>query len=181
MGLLSYKEIIANFFADVEYFVIKFRDFRRTRRISRCKEQRASGSISCSMCRAALHECAIASRNCPTNRTNVQLLLERACAVKASARQKLNRKMFAVKEELGANNITGAQLRAARAFLKLSQRELSTLSKVSQLTIVRMESRDGLIKQRPAVVLAVLRVLRSRGIRFFAFSTCEFLCKARKA
>lgn len=62
--------------------------------------------------------------------------------------------------------VTGAQLRAARAFLKLSQRQLSSLSKVSNLTIVRMEATDGAVTRRARLVASIIAALSSKGIRF---------------
>ena len=64
--------------------------------------------------------------------------------------------------------VTGAQIRAARAFLHLSQRELSKLSKVSHLTIVRMEAANGPVRRRADLVAAVLKILSRKGIQFFA-------------
>ncbi len=62
--------------------------------------------------------------------------------------------------------ITGAQLRAARAFLDMSQRQLSRLAHVSSLTIVRMEAGNGPVTRRASLVASILKVLTERGIRF---------------
>jgi transcriptional regulator with XRE-family HTH domain len=64
------------------------------------------------------------------------------------------------------SKVTGAQLRAARAFLKLSQRQLSDLSRVSSLTIVRMEATEGLVMRRAKLVDSIVAALSRRGIRF---------------
>ena len=62
--------------------------------------------------------------------------------------------------------ITGAQLRAARALLDMSQRQLSRLARVSSLTIVRMEAGNGPVTRRASLVASILKVLTERGIRF---------------
>jgi transcriptional regulator with XRE-family HTH domain len=62
--------------------------------------------------------------------------------------------------------VTGAQIRAARALLKLSQRELSRLSRVSSLTIVRIEASDGPATRRAGLVAAIVAALSRQGIEF---------------
>ena len=64
--------------------------------------------------------------------------------------------------------ITGAQIRAARALLRLSQKDLSQRSRVSNLTIVRMESTDGPIAQRAVLVAAIVAALSREGIEFLS-------------
>jgi len=66
--------------------------------------------------------------------------------------------------------ITGAQLRAARALLRLSQKDLSRRSRVSNLTIVRMESTDGPVARRAALVASIVAVLTREGIEFLSSS-----------
>ena len=75
---------------------------------------------------------------------------------------------FAVQNEAYSGLITGGQLRAARAFLKLSQKELSALSKVSNLTIVRMEATEGAVTRRAKLLASIVAILSRRGIRFFS-------------
>ena len=67
-------------------------------------------------------------------------------------------------------NVTGAQIRAARALLRLSQKDLSRRSRVSNLTIVRMESTDGPVARRAALVAAIVAVLSREGIEFLSSS-----------
>ena len=65
-------------------------------------------------------------------------------------------------------HVTGAQLRAARALLKISQRELSALSRVSNLTIVRMEATEGRIERRATLVAAIVMALARKGVQFLS-------------
>ena len=67
-------------------------------------------------------------------------------------------------------NVTGAQIRAARALLRLSQKELSRRSRVSNLTIVRMEATDGPVARRAALVASIVAVLSREGIEFLSSS-----------
>ncbi len=64
-------------------------------------------------------------------------------------------------------NLThGAQLRAARALLKLEKAELSQLSCVSSATIRKMEEPDGPFEARTSTARALEGVLVARGIIF---------------
>lgn len=67
-----------------------------------------------------------------------------------------------------AGAVTGRQIRAARALLRLSQRELSRLSSVSSLTIVRMEATDGPVRRRATLVDSIVSALTKRGIEFLS-------------
>jgi transcriptional regulator with XRE-family HTH domain len=62
--------------------------------------------------------------------------------------------------------ITGAQLRAARAMLKLEQTELAELSKVSLETVRRLERMDGLLLANVKTVSNLQNALEGEGIIF---------------
>ena len=63
--------------------------------------------------------------------------------------------------------ITGAQIRAARALLDWSARDLSKASRVSPATIQRLERTQGLSEKAQARTLADLqRVLEEAGVEF---------------
>ena len=62
--------------------------------------------------------------------------------------------------------ISGAQLRAARALLKLSVRELSDQCFISQSAIARSEQVDGTPPMRVQNLAAIRRVFKERGIEF---------------
>ncbi len=64
--------------------------------------------------------------------------------------------------------VTGAEIRAARALLKLSQWDLSRLSKVSCLTIVRIEAADGPVTRRPNLVGSIVSALSRKGVEFLS-------------
>jgi transcriptional regulator with XRE-family HTH domain len=62
--------------------------------------------------------------------------------------------------------INGGQVRAARALLGWSQRELSKKSKVAFGTIQRMEGFDGPIGSRTETLAKVVAVFEKAGIEF---------------
>jgi transcriptional regulator with XRE-family HTH domain len=62
--------------------------------------------------------------------------------------------------------INGGQVRAARALLGWSQRELSKKSKVAFGTIQRMERFDGPIGSRTETLAKVVSVFEKAGIEF---------------
>jgi len=62
--------------------------------------------------------------------------------------------------------ISGRQIRAARALLDWSQRELSRKSKVAFGTIQRMEKFDGPVGSRTETLGRVVAVLEKAGIEF---------------
>jgi transcriptional regulator with XRE-family HTH domain len=66
------------------------------------------------------------------------------------------------------NEITGAQIRAARAFIRWSARELAMASGLGVATISRAEANNGV----PSITSANLRAIRSAfesaGIRFLS-------------
>jgi transcriptional regulator with XRE-family HTH domain len=62
--------------------------------------------------------------------------------------------------------ITPAQIRAARALLRLEQDELARRANVSVVTIRRLEAPDGISKVAPATVDEIQRVLEDAGAEF---------------
>jgi len=62
--------------------------------------------------------------------------------------------------------ISGRQIRAARALLNWTQRELSKKSKVAFGTIQRMEKFDGPVESRTETLAKVVTVLEKAGIEF---------------
>lgn len=62
--------------------------------------------------------------------------------------------------------LTGEQLRAARAMLKVEQGELSDLSGVSVETIKRLERMDGLLAANTKTLDALRRALEADGVVF---------------
>ena len=62
--------------------------------------------------------------------------------------------------------ITSSQLRAARALMDLSIKELSDLSNVSVPTIQRLERQTGLISSQPRTLLDLVRTFEEAGVEF---------------
>jgi DNA-binding transcriptional regulator YiaG len=62
--------------------------------------------------------------------------------------------------------LTGAQIRAARAVLKLTARELAERAGVSLQTVQRFESVDDVPPSRSSKLLDVRKALESSGIEF---------------
>jgi predicted transcriptional regulator len=62
--------------------------------------------------------------------------------------------------------VTGAQLRAARAMLRMEQETLAQAAGVSANTIRRMEGFDGPIGARTDTMRRLQRVLEEAGIEF---------------
>jgi predicted transcriptional regulator len=62
--------------------------------------------------------------------------------------------------------VTGAQLRAARAMLRMEQETLAQAAGVSANTIRRMEGFDGPIGARTDTMRRLQRVLEDAGIEF---------------
>jgi transcriptional regulator with XRE-family HTH domain len=65
------------------------------------------------------------------------------------------------------SDFSGAQLRAARGFLKLSAEALAEETKVSLRTIRRAEQGDGHLQINAANAERIKSVLEARGIMFF--------------
>jgi DNA-binding transcriptional regulator YiaG len=64
--------------------------------------------------------------------------------------------------------ITGAQIRAARALLRISAAELARRAGVTERTIQRAESVDGMPKMRTETLARIQAVLETAGIEFTA-------------
>ena len=62
--------------------------------------------------------------------------------------------------------ISGAQIRAARALLKWSVRELSGQSRISQSAIARSEQADRALPMRVQNLNTIRRVFEEHGIEF---------------
>jgi transcriptional regulator with XRE-family HTH domain len=62
--------------------------------------------------------------------------------------------------------VSGSQIRAARALLNWSQRELSRKSRVAFGTIQRMERFEGPVGSRTETLGKVVAVLEKAGIEF---------------
>ncbi len=60
--------------------------------------------------------------------------------------------------------ITAAQMRAARALLKIEQRELAALSGLSVPTIQRMEASQGVVRGNVDSLMKLAGALRDAGI-----------------
>lgn len=65
-------------------------------------------------------------------------------------------------------NITGRQLRAARALLGWSAQQLADASKVGVATIRRVEPNDGPVNMIASTIAAVRRALEAGGVEFIA-------------
>ena len=62
--------------------------------------------------------------------------------------------------------ITGAQIRAGRAFAKLSANELALRARVGRTTIARAEVVDGIPATTTANLFAIKAVLEKAGVTF---------------
>lgn len=60
--------------------------------------------------------------------------------------------------------ITASQLRAARALLGLSQRELADASRVSVPTIRRMEASQGTVRANVDTLVKIVEALGAAGV-----------------
>jgi transcriptional regulator with XRE-family HTH domain len=67
--------------------------------------------------------------------------------------------------------ITGAQIRAARAFLRWSAEELADRSGVGARTIKRFEASDGIPPSRSMTLLELKTALEAAGIEFVGAPT----------
>ena len=73
--------------------------------------------------------------------------------------------MFAITILVQGRNVTGAQLRMARAALKLGVRDLAALAQVSPNTVTRIES-DA--PSNSSTISAIRRALETAGVIFVA-------------
>ena len=64
--------------------------------------------------------------------------------------------------------ITAAQLRAARALLRIDQRELAQLCSLSLPTIQRMEASEGLIRGNVDSLVKLVEALSVAGVELIA-------------
>ncbi len=64
--------------------------------------------------------------------------------------------------------LTGEQIRAARAMLRMDQAKLASEARVSVDTVKRLESVDGEPKANPATLFAIRRVFEMCGLDFEA-------------
>ena len=62
--------------------------------------------------------------------------------------------------------VSGRQVKAARALLGWSQRELVSASKVSMPTIRRIEALGGELRAKPQTIRKIVEALERAGIRF---------------
>jgi predicted transcriptional regulator len=62
--------------------------------------------------------------------------------------------------------LTGSQIRAARAALNITARELAERASVSLPTIQRFEAVDGIPPSRSSTLLEVQKTLEAAGIEF---------------
>lgn len=62
--------------------------------------------------------------------------------------------------------LTGEQLRAARAMLRMEQAELSQLSGVSVETVKRLEALDGMLTANTKTIDSLRRALEAEGALF---------------
>ena len=73
---------------------------------------------------------------------------------------------LSVSLDMQEGRITTAQLRAARALLRMPAGRLATLAGVSLVTIRRAEAQDGPIRMMPANLTAIRRALEEAGVEF---------------
>src|ERR1700730_6738031 len=64
--------------------------------------------------------------------------------------------------------ITAAQMRAARAMLRIDQRTLAELSDLSLPTIQRMEASDGVVRGNVDSLMKLVGALQAAGIELIA-------------
>jgi transcriptional regulator with XRE-family HTH domain len=62
--------------------------------------------------------------------------------------------------------VTGAQLRAARAMVRLEQEKLAVLAGISANTIRNLEGNEGPLNARMGTVRALQQALETAGVEF---------------
>jgi hypothetical protein len=77
--------------------------------------------------------------------------------------------------------VTGAQIRAGRAFARLSAAELATLARVGRMTIVRAELTDDVPSTTEANLFAIQSALEALGVVFGADGSVNYRRDARMA
>jgi DNA-binding XRE family transcriptional regulator len=65
------------------------------------------------------------------------------------------------------NLITGAQIRAGRAFTRLTAKELAELAGVGRTTVLRAEDSDGVPAATTANLNAIKSALEAKGVIFW--------------
>jgi transcriptional regulator with XRE-family HTH domain len=70
--------------------------------------------------------------------------------------------------------ITGAQIRAGRAFAKLSANELAALAHIARTTVVRAELTDGVPPTTAANLFAIQTALERLGVTFGAGGSVSY-------
>jgi transcriptional regulator with XRE-family HTH domain len=81
-------------------------------------------------------------------------------------------------ELISKQPISGAQLRAARALLRWSVRELSARCRVSQSAISRGEKVDDTPPMQPRNLNAIRRTLEEHGVEFLSLDGVRLLPKS---
>jgi transcriptional regulator with XRE-family HTH domain len=84
------------------------------------------------------------------------------------------------KYQIRASQVSVRQLKAARALLGWSQQDLARESNVSQPTIARIESGDGVLSGRPATAEKIRAALEENGIEFTNGSSPGVRLRARR-
>ena len=70
--------------------------------------------------------------------------------------------------------ITGGQIRAGRAYARLSAAELAQRADVARMTVVKSESIDGVPPLTAANLLAIQTALEAAGVIFGADGSVNF-------
>ena len=81
---------------------------------------------------------------------------------------------------ISTSPISGAQLRAARALLKWSVRELSDRCRVSRSAISRGERVDGTLVMQARNLNAIRRTFEEHGIEFLGLDGVRLLPRSSK-
>lgn len=70
--------------------------------------------------------------------------------------------------------ITGAQIRAGRAYARLSANELAELARIGRATVLRAETVDDVPPTTAANLYAIQKVLEGKGVSFGADGSVNF-------
>lgn len=76
--------------------------------------------------------------------------------------------------------ISGAQIRAGRAFARLSASELAQLARIGRATVLRAETVDGVPSTTAANLFAIQRALEEEGVIFGADGSVNFRPRVAK-
>ena len=76
--------------------------------------------------------------------------------------------------------ITGGQIRAARAYARLSAAEVAQRADVARMTVVKAESMDGVPSLTAANLLAIQTALEAAGVIFGADGSVNFKLAVRE-